>query len=217
MCASLLAVIFITTDTSIPPTSLHYVKRTYSRVSHALFALIASCSSRLWSRLPSLVPVSLFHSRFYHSLCHWLACHLPLFMTPAASPCATSSSCTSSSSAAFCQRPCAASEESPDQPNLVVPMSFSRDNCCGAVVHEGCTEKKESSSTALCKRGCPLINGVCPISDAEWRQAQLEKETASSSNRGGEKQTPAQLNTNYQERRKWQQRAIILYVHTHIW
>lgn len=62
----------------------------------------------------------------------------------------------------------------------------------------------------LCDRGCPLVNGICPISAAEWKQAVLEKKTATTSDE--EKQAPALATTIKHEQRKWQQRAIVLYV-----
>ena len=86
-----------------------------------------------------------------------------------------------------------------------------RDNTCQRTV-ERCRDGTGCASPVLCDRGCPLVNGICPISEAEWRQAVLDKEAATTSD--DQKQAPALATTIKHEQRKWQQRAIVLYVRT---
>ena len=59
------------------------------------------------------------------------------------------------------------------------------------------------------------MNGICPISEAEWKQAVLDKAAAAaSSSAEEEKHGSVDVTAGDQARRMWQQRAIILYTHT---
>ncbi len=125
---------------------------------------------------------------------------------------ACSSSRALSSSSDHCSSSCATLSNTVTQPALIVTAAVPRYESCGDG-EESRESEKETFSPVLCERGCPFVNGICPISEAEWRQAVLDKEAAASSSADEEKHAPVKLSPSNQERRKWQRRAIILYAH----
>ena len=80
-----------------------------------------------------------------------------------------------------------------------------------AIVADGNAE--ESSSPAVCERGCLLVDGICPITEEEWRQAVEQQRTAKAEAEQRIKTAPKPTpitDAEATERRVWQQRAVLL-------
>ena len=111
-----------------------------------------------------------------------------------------------------CTSPCGAMTNSARQQDMTCDPIRPRDDTCQGA-EERCQGETRCASPALCDRGCPMVNGICPISEAEWRQAVLDKEAASTSD--DQKQAPASATTIHDDQRKWQQRGDRI-VRTHL-
>ena len=67
----------------------------------------------------------------------------------------------------------------------------------------------------VCERGCLLVNGICPISDAEWKQALKEKEAKAQRVNTADVHLPQPGAADaVAERHRWQHRAVLLSVFT---
>ena len=85
------------------------------------------------------------------------------------------------------------------------------------------SDEKESGADVICAHGCPFVDGVCPVSVEEWRQAVLAEQRSLKNNPEGRTDSttsPSPINSptaeaqREAERRKWQQRAVLLSLFT---
>ena len=82
--------------------------------------------------------------------------------------------------------------------------------CCKS---SGAVPEPVKVASQLCARGCPLVNGICPIDEAEWNRA-LEEQKSAEKLRAAAAAAAAVDDVGrvaaFAHRRKWQQRAVLL-------